>query len=182
MHTDQQLDDELLLHIQTKIAYTYRDLKKMRYYKRVDPFSLRYRVEAILMGYYDLTNDENRILGHVTERMYLTELQMSRFIKYSTSIFLVMSQAMKHMLENSTERWRKLFSSKDSWLFNFYTDEDGPLETRWSRMNGLKSDLLKRGNLLVQSNRSYTELKLNQMDVWDSKNFFNQKIREFILT
>ena len=49
-------------------------------------------------------------------------------------------------------------------------------------MNGLKADLLKRGNLLVQSNRSYTELKLNQMDVWDSKNFFNHKIREFILT
>lgn len=113
MHTDQQLDDELLLHIQTKIAYTYRDLKKMRYYKRVDPFSLRYRVEAIQMGYYDLSNDENRILGHVTDRMWLTELQMSKFVKFSTSIFLVMSQAMRHMLENTTERWRKLFSSKD---------------------------------------------------------------------
>ena len=48
-------------------------------------------------------------------------------------------------------------------------------------MNGLKADLLKRGNMLVQSNRSFTELKLNQIDVWDSKHFFSQKIREFIL-
>ena len=72
-------------------------------------------------------------------------------------------------------------SSKDSWMFNFFNDDDGPIEERWRRMNGLKAELLRRGNMLVQSNRSYIDTKLAYTDVWDSKHFFSQRIREIIL-
>jgi len=66
-------------------------------------------------------------------------------------------------------------------MFNFYTDEDGPLVTRWARVNSLKAELLTRGNMVVQTKRSLNDVKLNESDVWDSKNFFAARIREIIL-
>ena len=55
-------------------------------------------------------------------------------------------QTMAHMIENATERWSTFMSTKDSWMFNFFTDEDGPIETRWMRMNAMKAAIVKKGS------------------------------------
>jgi len=41
MHTEEQLNDELLKNVQYKIQRLFRDLKRLSMYKKMDPFSLR---------------------------------------------------------------------------------------------------------------------------------------------
>ena len=64
------------------------------------------------------------------------------------------------MIQNATERWSTFMSTKDGWMFNFFTDDDGPIETRWMRMNAMKAAIVKKGNCVVQVNRSSNEAKL----------------------
>ena len=46
-------------------------------------------------------------------------------------------QAANHLLENSLQRWTTFMSTKDKWMFNFYSDDDLPLSTRWRSLNAL---------------------------------------------
>ena len=78
-------------------------------------------------------------------------------------------QAANHLLENSLQRWTTFMSTKDKWMFNFYSDDDLPLSTRWRSLNALGAQLVKKGGMSVQINRSAHEAKLKETDVWGKK-------------
>ena len=72
-------------------------------------------------------------------------------------------------------------STKDNWMFNFFTDEDGPIETRWLRMNAMKAAIVKRGNMVVQINRSSEYYKQKHTNPQDLRNAFGEFQKEIIL-
>ena len=97
-------------------------------------------------------------------------------MNHSLSFNKLELQATNHLLENSLERWNLFMKSKDNWLFNFYSDDDQPLNTRWKNLDSFQAALVTKGNMLVQINRSATEAKLKNSNVWARKDTLNMDI------
>ena len=127
MHTEEQLNDEIVKGLKSKIGRLYRDLKKLAMYKRMDPFSLRQRVITLECGYHDMHSDEMQQLGISDTKelnIRIQEHALMKFMKFSMTINLTTSQTVNHMLQLSKEQWSLFMGTKDKWMGNFYQDDD----------------------------------------------------------
>ena len=102
-------------------------------------------------------------------------------MKFSMTINLTTSQTVNHMLNLSKEQWGLFMGTKDKWLGNFYVDEDVAKAEQWERMNSLKGVILRNAMGRIQAARSFNENIIVKKDIWDTKNYFRNKVTEFIL-
>lgn len=184
MHTEEQLNDEIVKGLKSKIGRLYRDLKKLAMYKRMDPFSLRQRVITLECGYHDMHSDEMQQLGIADTKELNSRIQehaLMKFMKFSMTINLTTSQTVNHMLQLSKEQWNLFMGTKDKWMGNFYQDDDVAEALKWEKFNKLKSVILKQALGRIQASRSFNENIIVKKDIWDTKNYFRNKVIEFIL-
>ena len=143
MHSEIQLNDELELYVEAKIATLYHDLDRMKDFNHEDPYSLLSRIEALELGHFELTEQEiklnQRSNKHKDDVEIVSYLHLLKYMKYSMIFTAAELQTSNHLLENSLQRWTTFMSTKDNWLFNFYSDDDLPLETRWRSLNALSA-------------------------------------------
>ena len=102
-------------------------------------------------------------------------------MKFSMTINLTTSQTVNHMLNLSKEQWGLFMGTKDKWLGNFYVDEDVAKAEQWERINSLKGVILRNAMGRIQAARSFNENIIVKKDIWDTKNYFRNKVTEFIL-
>ena len=102
-------------------------------------------------------------------------------MKFSMTINLTTSQTVNHMLNLSKEQWGLFMGTKDKWLGNFYVDEDVAKAEQWDRITPLKGVILKNAMGRIQAARSFNENIIVKKDIWDTKNYFRNKVTEFIL-
>ena len=102
-------------------------------------------------------------------------------MKFSMTINLTTSQTVNHMLNLSKEQWGLFMETKDKWMGNFYVDEDVAKAEQWERMNSLKGVILRMYMGRIQAARSFNENIIVKKDIWDTKNYFRNKVTEFIL-
>ena len=102
-------------------------------------------------------------------------------MKFSMTINLTTSQTVNHMLNLSKEQWGLFMETKDKWMGNFYVDEDVAKAEQWERMNSLKGVILRNAMCRIQAARSFNENIIVKKDIWDTKNYFRNKVTEFIL-
>ena len=72
-------------------------------------------------------------------------------------------------------------SNKDRWMGNFYQDEEYALDDRWLKMSKIKAEILKHSTVSIQSTRSFNENWVLKTDIWDTKNYFRNKVTKIIL-
>ena len=121
------------------------------------------------------------LLKTIKDRSISDEMIVKQTLRFSMTLNRLKMQTMNHLIENASERWKSFMSSKDDWMFNFYTDDDGPISTRWARLNALKAAIVKKGNTRVQIKRSATEVALQASDVFSTRNAFSNFQRQTIL-
>ena len=99
-------------------------------------------------------------------------MSLLMIMKFAMTFNMIKLQTVNHLLENANQRWKSFMNTKDDWMFNFYTDDDGPIETRWKRLNAIKAVLVKKGNAIVQIKRSRAEQSMKSTEVFNVKGAF----------